>query len=264
MKKLILILVYLLPIFIFAQNVDLKDDTKKLYNEGLELRKQGNFKGSVDKFNEALKLENSYIIHFQKGVSLLKEKNAEDALSSFEIALKSEPKFDQALFYAGQACFSLKQFEKAVDYFVRAKENTKNLQVKKAAESNIEAVNEQKVFPLLQAGQTALANKNYNEAIKNFQEVIKAQPNNESALLGLADAYGEAGKYNESVEYAGKVLTVRKNVPEGAVYYTLGATYKKMGKNDLALQNFNKCLLDKSAKNKGYRDRAEIEMKGLK
>ncbi|HPN37658.1 MAG TPA: tetratricopeptide repeat protein [Melioribacteraceae bacterium] len=257
MKKLILIMVYLFPFFMFAQSVDLKDDTKKLYNEGLELRKQGNFKGSVDKFDEALKLENSYLIHFQKGVSQLKEKNTEAALVSFETALKSQPKFDQALFYAGQACFTLKQFEKAQDYFVKAKENTKNLQVKKAAESNIDAV-------LLQAGQTALANKNYNEAIKNFQEVIKSQPNNESALLGLADSYGEAGKYNESVEYAGKALTVRKNLPEGAIYYTLGSTYKKMGKNDLALQNFNKCINDKSAKNKGYRDRAEIEMKGLK
>lgn len=264
MNKLILILLYLLPLYLFAQNVDLKDDTKKLYNEGLELRKQGNFKGSIDKFDEALKLENSYLIHFQKGVSQLKDKNAEAALVSFETALKSEPKFDQALFYAGQACFTLKQFEKAVDYFTKAKEVTKNLQVKKAAESNIEAVNEQKVFPLLQAGQTALANKNFNDAVKNFQEVLKAQPNNESALLGLADAYGEMGKYNESIEYAGKVLTVRKNLPEGAVYYTLASTYKKMGNKELALQNFNKCLADKSAKNKGYRDRSEIEMKSLK
>lgn len=253
-----------MPLVLLAQNVELKDDTKKIYNEGLELRKQGDFKGSIEKFNQALQIENSYIIHFQKGVSQLKAKLSEDALKSFESALKSEPNFDQALFYAGQACFSLKQYDKALEYFNKAKDVTKNNQVKKAAESNIESVKEQRVFPILQAGQTASASKNYTEAVKKFKEVLEAQPNNESALLGLADAYSEIGKYNEAIEIAGKGLTVRKNLPEGAFYYTLGSTYKKMNKNDLALQNFQKCLADKSPKNKGYRDRAEVEMKGIK
>lgn len=263
MKKLALLITVILPMFIFAQNVELKDQTKKVYNEGLELRKQGNFKGSVAKFDEALKLENSYIIHFQKGVSLLKENNYSSALSSFETSLKMKGDFDQALFYAGTASFSLKDFEKAADYFKKAKEKTKNLQIKKSAESNLEKIDEQKIYPLLQAGQTALANKNFNEAVKQFTEVVKTHQN-ESAYMGLADAYNELGQYEKALENAGKALTYRKTIPEGGIYYIIASSYKNMGKNDLALQNFEKCMNDKSAKNKGYRDRAEHEMKTLK
>jgi len=262
MKKLSILLALFLPLFLYAQDVDLKDDTKKLYNEGLELRKQGNFAGSVEKFGEALKIEDSYILHFQKGVSLLKQKNTAEALHSFETSLSKKPDFDQALFYAGNSCFTLKQFDKAVEYFTKAKDKTKNLQIKSSATKNIESVNEQKIFPLLQEGQTALGQKNFKLAITKFSEVTKTH-NNESAYMGLADAYSEIGDYNKAIENAGKALTYRKSVPEGGIYYILGSTYKKMGKNDLALQNFQKCMNDQSAKNKGYRDRAQVEMKGL-
>ncbi len=75
MKKLALLITVILPMFIFAQNVELKDQTKKVYNEGLEIKKAGvTIKDSVGKFDEALKLENSYIIHFQKGCFFIKRK----------------------------------------------------------------------------------------------------------------------------------------------------------------------------------------------
>ena len=59
----------------------------------------------------------------------------------------------------------------------------------------------------------------------------------------LADAYYVLGKYQEAIKYATDCLKYKRGF--GGAYITTGRSYKKLGDETKALQEFNKALKDR-------------------
>ncbi len=84
----------------------------------------------------------------------------------------------------------------------------------------------------------ALQNKDYSKAISLYEESLKVQPDNESALMNLAIAYMETRQFNKSLQTITKCLEIYPDYDKAL--NVLGITYMNMNQLDHALGVFNK------------------------
>ena len=102
-------------------------------------------------------------------------------------------------------------------------------------------------------------NKKYTESAKLLEEVMK-QNSDESVLLRIRGyiAY-ETGDYANGVEYMSKFFKLHdpeKNITSDFVYY--GRLLQKVGKDTMAINNYNKALAMDSTKTEIYEDLAKL------
>ncbi|MGZ4863999.1 MAG: tetratricopeptide repeat protein [Halobacteriota archaeon] len=89
---------------------------------------------------------------------------------------------------------------------------------------------------------TDLLNKHDIEgAIQMYQEALKLDPDDPTALTGLGAAFDEAGELENSVDCYKKALKVD---PDNVIAHTgLGVAYEKQGNTDLTIREFHSAYL---------------------
>jgi tetratricopeptide (TPR) repeat protein len=85
---------------------------------------------------------------------------------------------------------------------------------------------------------TALAAKNYDEAIRLFNEAAKSDPTQHVIYANLADAYSQSKKYDDAVTAYNKAIELKPD--ESAYYNNLGIALANAGKIDDATQKLQK------------------------
>ncbi|MBN8467751.1 tetratricopeptide repeat protein [Corallococcus exiguus] len=92
-------------------------------------------------------------------------------------------------------------------------------------------------------GTNFLADKNYAEAVKEYEESLKIDPNQEKVWEKKAFAHMQAGQTEEAAQAALKLVDYAKTPAEKAdVYRNVAAMYAKNGPLDKAKQYFEECL----------------------
>src|SRR5881392_3722205 len=127
----------------------------------------------------------------------------------------------------------------------------------KAAEDKAKAEATKAAF---EQARTAMISKNYDEAIRLFQEAAEKDPTQHVIYANLADAYSQTKKYDEAAYYnnlgivqgnAGKIDDATKALqkaaelnPPGAgqSYYNLGAVLTNRGRTKEAADAFKKAI----------------------
>jgi tetratricopeptide (TPR) repeat protein len=89
-----------------------------------------------------------------------------------------------------------------------------------------------------EGARAALTAKNYEEAIRLFQEAATQDPTQHVIYANLADAYSQTRKYNEAAESYKKAIELKPDEP--AYYNNIGIVYGNAGKIDEAIQNLQK------------------------
>ena len=88
MKQINVLLYAFLFLFIYTGIVfsqEMNPEAGKLYNEGNKLLKAGNYDGALEQYNQALKIEKDYRIYYQRGISLKKLGNLEEAKKYYSL-----------------------------------------------------------------------------------------------------------------------------------------------------------------------------------
>ncbi len=159
--KLFCITILLFFSLIFqAQSQTDKVKAQKLYEEGLKLLDQSQFKEASVKISEAKQADPKTVDEsFVEGYIFYKRKEYDDAISAFDTDIKSGKAKPDAYKLLGN-CYELKN------------NKPKAASVYKAG---------LKAFPksgvlLMELGITEMFNKNYNKAIEYFERGIKAEP----------------------------------------------------------------------------------------
>jgi len=89
-----------------------------------------------------------------------------------------------------------------------------------------------------EGARTALAAKNYDEAIRLFKEAAEKDPTQHVIYANLADAYSQTRKYDDAAEAYKKAIELKPD--EAAYYNNLGIVYGNAGKIDEATANLQK------------------------
>ncbi|MDH3973196.1 MAG: tetratricopeptide repeat protein [Deltaproteobacteria bacterium] len=80
----------------------------------------------------------------------------------------------------------------------------------------------------------------YEEAIRNFKELLKKEPDNVILLISLGNAYFDIGHDMEAIKVYRKALEI---YPDNvAVRTDLGTAYRRIGQPDKALEEYRKSL----------------------
>jgi rhomboid protease GluP len=98
-----------------------------------------------------------------------------------------------------------------------------------------------KVFEIhTRNGEVAFGDRKYDESIKEFQEAVKARPNDVSAKLRLANAYTANKQFDKSIAELRRALLL--DPKNESIAYEVGAVYVDAEQNDNAKQEFDRML----------------------
>jgi len=111
-----------------------------------------------------------------------------------------------------------------------AEERNKKIAEEKAKNEAIKAS--------FEGGRTAMAAKNYDEAIRLFKEAAEKDPTQHVIYANLADAYSQSKKYDDAVASYNKAIELKPD--EAAYYNNLGIVLANAGKIDEATQKLQK------------------------
>ncbi len=245
----VLFVTLLITVSAFAQ--DMKPDAGKLYNDGNQKLKSGDYTAAIDSYDKALAIEQDYRIYYQKGIALKKLSKLDDAKQSFEESLKAKPDFEAAYNALGGVYFSMGNYEKAVENFEKVLSTTKNSNVKNAVQKNLS-------IAYAKMGENAISEGNSKNAIDYLEKAV-ANSNYDAAYLALAKIYSETGEWDKAISAGENALKYRSTIGTGGPYYYMGVAYKGKGDTDKAKEMFNKAKSDAT-----YKKTAEYELSALK
>lgn len=114
----------------------------------------------------------------------------------------------------GVQAYKAAKYEKAIEYFKDAVELDNDLKV---AKLYLATAYMQQYVPGVD---TPDNNNNATQAIEQYKEVLNTDPNNVTALKGIATLYMNMKKFDESGEYYKKAINADRNDPEA--YYSVG------------------------------------------
>ncbi|MCP4653422.1 MAG: tetratricopeptide repeat protein [Candidatus Omnitrophica bacterium] len=182
--------------------------------------------------------KNKYLANIIAGHCLAAKGKTDEAISNFEIALKTDPDDEDSLMLLGTLYFSEKgNPAKAKHYFERL------LQVSPNHED-----------ALLGLG---LAAQSDNQTIKYMEKLIEINPNHPDAYATLATSYGNKGDFDTAITNYKKAIKLSPNDPYN--YQGLGLCYKDKGNSEKALEFLKKAAEINTDSNVAKEIEAEIE-----
>lgn len=246
--KVIFILLFFIH-FAFAQ--EMNPDAAKLYNDGNQKMKEGNYSAAIQLYDQALKIQKDYRILYQKGLAHRKMNQLDQAYNDLTEALKLKPDFDLVYNALGTLEFTRGNYEQSVNNFLKTLELTKNAQLKSQVEKNIS-------LSYIKLADVQLKNAEYDKAIENLKKAVQYDVKNDAAYLALAKAYVESGKYEDAITAADNALKYRQKIPKGGIYYYKGLALKNLGKMSEA-----KVAFEEGKKDPTYKAVCDYELKNL-
>lgn len=170
MKKIIAILLFLTPLFLFSQS-----DLESLVKAGISLHDEGKYAEAVEKYNKALKIDKkSSLVNYELGLTYFTQKEYKKAIKSLDRVIKNNDKYLKEAFMTKGSCLDLLGKPKeAVQLYETA--------IKQFPESHLLYYN---------LALTQFNNKDQNGAEENIIAAITANPAHPTSnyLLGIINA----------------------------------------------------------------------------
>jgi tetratricopeptide (TPR) repeat protein len=224
-------------------------EADKLYNEGNSLYKTGNYLAAIEKYKSALDIHKDYRYFYQLGLSHKNAKQHDEAIATFEAALKLRP--DLAIGYnaLGGTYMERRTFDKAIEAFKQALKYDPQMDRAKKGLSEAYAGKSQE---LINDGKINDANTLVDEALQQHSE-------NAKLYLLAAIVYNKMERPEKALEAAQEAIQLKKRGAKGAEYFEVGLAYKKLKDYDKARTAFLEAKKDPS-----YSRNAQYELDGLK
>ncbi len=205
----------------------------------------------IKNFPDDFFLENFY------GTVLLNIKEYQKAEKYFELSIKNNSKYTPAYFNLGLLFYENKQYHRAIKNFLTAIDlDNRNYQALfhialsyENLELNDDAIKyflkllelEQNNAEILFKIANCYVRKNdYKNAIFYLEKCLVLNPRRFEYLYLIGWVYAKTSQLQKALEYYHRVLKIRQT-PE--VYHGIAGIYKELRFLDLALENYEKCLI---------------------
>ena len=161
--------------------------------------------------------------YFNLGILYYETKKYNEAINNFLKSLEIQPGFLQAIYFTAISYQFLNLQDNAIKFFLRFIDlDSNNINVY----SNI--------------AESFIKKNDYNSALSFLQRGYQIDKNNFNNLFLLAACYEKLEDYNNSLIFYNKSLKFKQTA---VVYNNIANIYKQLGFLDMALENYQKCLI---------------------
>ena len=216
----------------FQKLLDSKpNDPQAWRGRGDALLALARYERAVSAYDKALQLDpkDAKTLN-KKGETLYELQRHQEALDAHEQALKAADNDPEAWYGKGRALIGLKRFEDALAAFDKARE----------IEPQSPSVWYSKGIALEYLNRRPEALKIYEEAVRTYDEQLKANPNNLKGWVERGSVLSKLGRFNDVLDSAEKALKVNPDFYPALLLK--GNALRVTGKADEALQAYNKAL----------------------
>jgi tetratricopeptide (TPR) repeat protein len=256
------------PDEVIAENVTIvnesvvESDPVYWYNKGKELLNASKYNESIEAYDRAIELNQSYAEAWNhKGSALFSLGKYNDSIEACERSIALNPNFSRPWSNKGEALRKLGKYDKAIKCydeairldpnFARAWRNKgvalaaqgKYDEAIKAHDNAIE-IDPQDADAWYNKGNVLFDQGKYYEAIKSYDEFIKIDPQDAKAWINKAPAIANLGNHYGAIKAIDKAIEV--DPKNAAAWYTKGNIFKLLGRTEEADAAFAK------AKKLGY------------
>ena len=221
----------------------------KLFNEGNSLFKTGNYMAAIEKYNAALALNKDYKYYYQLGLSYKNTRQFDQAISSFEEALKLKADFAIGHNALGGTLLSRGDYNKAIDAFKLALRYDPQMD---RAKKGLTESYAGKIQELVNDGKISEASSLVDDALQQHSDDAKL-------YLLAAIVYNKIEKPEQALSAAQEAIKLKKRGSKGAEYFEVGIAHKKLKDFDKARTAFLEAKKDPA-----YGRNAQYELDGLK
>jgi len=157
-----------------------------------------------------------------QGLDALKQNKFPDAEKQLNDALAIKPSFASALYYLGVANLQQSKYDQGMQLLDKASEtasawmNSSSLPTADQTmyQHVIQGVQQAKNYLPIKKADDALAQKNYEEAVKQFSELVKTNPNIPEVYANFATALFYSGRYDEALAAIDKAIQLKPGTYE--------------------------------------------------
>jgi len=200
------------------------------YNMGIIYKDERKWSDAADAFNSSLRLDpDNPALHYELGNALFEQAKVAEAQAEFDKALKIDPKLYKAHYRLG------------VVYQAQDKLREADAEYRKAIEANPRFVP-----PYLKLGNMYLDNDDDKQAAQVCQNAILANDAEGEAHQGLAEALQKQKQYEEAIKEFQKAVQADGNLY--LAYYNIGHTYVLLGDKKNAKEWLDKFIKGYSGK----------------
>lgn len=236
----------------------LSNDTKSLEDRGWQFLNQKQYDEAIEVFDEIFKKEANNVAAFQgKIASLRKKRDFARANELLAKALDAHPKHPGILSERAWLFLEQKKYDQAISAFDKVLKVSRSdegvflwkislLRRQRHFEEATKLIEEAgNIFPESlrirnERGWLYFDQMQYDEAIETFEEILKADPHDESALQGQIASLRMKGHYAEATKLANKALSHQSRSP--GIYSERGWISFEQGYYEKAEADFNKVL----------------------
>ncbi|MBH8552786.1 tetratricopeptide repeat protein [Nostocaceae cyanobacterium CENA357] len=216
---------------------------KDFYDRGLDKYNKKDYKGAIEDFNEAIRLDpNNYVLaYYWRGRAHSYLENYQEAVENYDQYLKINPNDVDGLDNRGYSYYNLDKYDLAIaDLNKSIGINSKN-----------SYAHNQRGLAYYEQGKFELAIADYTKAIE-----LKYTPLR-SAYFNRARSYYKQSNYNKTIEDYNQ--TIRLDSSYAPAYYNRGLAYTQLNNKQAAIADYQKAadLYQQQGKTKDSQDALE-------
>jgi len=183
-------------------------------------------KVTIGQFSAATK-SNGYRM---RGEEFFYQKDYQQAITYYQKAIESDPRYVKAYANMGLAYEYLGQYDKAISYYQKAIELDPDCAM---AYNDVSNVYEH-------MGNSYRGMGKLDQAISCYRKSVELYPDNTASYINMGNIYGDLGEYDKAISCYQKAIQINPNYAEA--YYNMGNAYNALDKQDMAVSYYQKTI----------------------
>lgn len=206
--------------------------------QGIQLLDENKLDGALKAFQDAIKQDpKNPLPYYYTGVAYHLKGQPQAALAPLGRALNLAPGMTQAILMIGMVFEDLGRFDKAREAYQAVAGSKEDSPLVKEAQERLQKLTITEHYK--KAGRL-FKEKKYEEAIKELQTVLSAEPDYADAHFAAGLSYQRLGKLDEAIEAFKRVVAISPTHTEA--YRQIAITYEAQSAYDEAMDAFRKII----------------------